>query len=121
MVTRASVTRRSVWGLMCHDLISEDSSRAWLRDKAESQNTVVLLPHSRGSSSNCSSIPQFHEVPDPEVANASVPIRLSGIDCPEKGQATAYSSSTPPLTSSSGSKSRSRLMVSTSMDARLEI
>lgn len=47
---RASVTRRTVWGLMCHELIYENSSRAWLCDKSESQNTIVLLPHWRANS-----------------------------------------------------------------------
>ena len=66
-MTRASVTRRTVWDLMDHELIYEDSSSAWLRAKAESQNTTVLLPHRSGRSPNGPSIPQFYEAPGLEV------------------------------------------------------
>ena len=44
MLISASVTRRSGWGLMGHELIDENSSRAWLHDKAGSQNPCILLP-----------------------------------------------------------------------------
>ena len=47
VLTSASVTRRTarrtVCGLMDHELIYENSSRAWLDDKAESQNTCILF------------------------------------------------------------------------------
>jgi len=89
------MTRRSWWnllGLVSHELIYENSSRAWLRDKAESQNTTVLLPYRSGRSPNGPSIPQFCEAPDLEVVHASVLIHLSGIDCPEKWINTAIPS-----------------------------
>lgn len=36
---------------------------AWWGDEAESQNTIVLLPHRSGSLPNSPSIPQFYEAP----------------------------------------------------------
>ena len=59
------MTCRSGWSLMGHELIYENSSRAWLGDKAESPTTPVVPPHRSGRSPNCPSIPRFYEAPDP--------------------------------------------------------
>ena len=66
MVTRANMTRRTVWGLMglvSHELgLRTLAGRGW-EPKQKAKTPTVPLPHRRGSLPNCPSIPQFYEAP----------------------------------------------------------